>query len=62
MKNRVRNVSLLLTVGAALLVVLVLGLRFWKLGTLPKTLYIDEVAMLADAKALVETGREEVTT
>ncbi|MCA9368734.1 MAG: hypothetical protein H6773_01415 [Pseudomonadales bacterium] len=58
MKNRVRNVSLLLTVGAALLVVLVLGLRFWKLGTLPKTLYIDEVAMLADAKALVETGRD----
>ncbi len=38
------------------LAVVSLSFRFWRLGSFPSTLYVDEVAMLVDAKALIATG------
>lgn len=35
-----------------------IGVRIYKFNQMPQTLYIDEVAMLVDAKALVKTGND----
>ncbi len=43
---------------AILIILVAIGLRFYKLGALPNGLYWDEIAMLADAKAVAETGRD----
>lgn len=50
--NSVFWILLLVLVG------LTVVLRVWQFGQIPASLYIDEVAMLADAKALVSTGMD----
>lgn len=42
------------------IIVLILAIagRVWKLGTVPVSLYWDEIAMLADARSIVATGRD----
>ncbi len=35
-----------------------LVLKFWQLGSVPVSLYWDEVAMLVDAKSVAETGKD----
>ncbi len=42
----------------AAITLLAIGIRFWQLGTIPSSLYWDEVAMLADAKIVAATGRD----
>lgn len=46
--------------GLCLAVIVILGaaVRLYKLGEVPVSLYWDEVAMLADAKAIAATGRD----
>ena len=51
--------SLLILTGVCILLALVsIALRIFNFGTVPQSLYIDEVAMLVDAKALVSTGKD----
>src|SRR5688572_25885495 len=38
------------------IIVLAIGLRGYQLGSLPTDLYIDEIAMLADAKSVAQSG------
>lgn len=40
----------------SLILLLSIGLRFYKLGLVPVSLYWDEVAILVDAKSIAETG------
>lgn len=41
-----------------LLLILTIIMRFYQLGKVPSSLYIDELAMLVDAKSLTNTGRD----
>jgi len=47
----------MLVILTAILIGLTAGLtRFWQLGSLPRSLYWDEMAILVDAKSLLATG------
>jgi len=55
--KRFRNKKIIIAVYAFILLISVV-LRFYKLGSVPESLYIDEVAMLADVKAVLATGND----
>lgn len=44
--------------GLCLILIVAFGLRFFRLGQVPVSLYWDEAAILADAKVVAETGRD----
>ena len=50
--------KLFLSFAAILLALVILVPRFYHLGSQPPGLHIDEVSFAADAKAIVETGRD----
>lgn len=54
--------KLLISLGLILLSAIIVAPRFYHLGSQPPGLHIDEVSFAADAKAIVETGRDTWNT